>query len=142
MSEKIIPCFYLRKSQVPFPQRFFGEIACFLPFCPRQGSKGFKTMEDMRMHARTRHRMEYQAHMETIAANKADELDVLRARLDRLMDSRPEQPEQWEVPPSEVSRKKPYFTPEQRAAAAMRMRQVHAKKKLEREQNNHPVETT
>lgn len=85
--KKVIPCFYLRKSQVPFPAKFFGSIPCFMPTCPRQGSKGFKSEEDMRIHARKRHGMEYQAHTETLAAHKADEVDQLREQVNLLLAS-------------------------------------------------------
>lgn len=81
---KTIPNFYLRAEDVPFPARFHGDIDCFLPFCLRRGEKGFKTEEDMRLHARTRHRMEYQAYMESQESAKKSELQSLRERLDRL----------------------------------------------------------
>lgn len=83
--KKIISCFYLRKGDVPFPTRFYGSIDCFLPFCIRRDGRGFLTEEDMRIHARSRHRMEYQAHMEVMAARKGDEVAELRRRLDALM---------------------------------------------------------
>ena len=81
----IIPAFYLSQDQVPFPERFYGEIPCFLPLCPRRGLRGFKTDEDMRLHAMSRHRMEYRAHVDTVASRRRDEVDVLRARIDDLM---------------------------------------------------------
>ena len=137
--EKIIPNFYLRKNQVPYPVRFFGDIPCFLPFCPRQGTQGFKTPEDMRIHARTRHRMEYQAHMDTMAANRSDEVDVLRARLDRMMGGAPEPlPE----PTPEPKKRRPMdLTFEQRQARADHMRRVTANRKAEQEARNHPLES-
>jgi hypothetical protein len=79
--KKIIPNFYPRPELVPYPVKFYGSIDCFLPFCERRGDKGFKTEEDMRMHARTRHRMEYQTHLEVQTANKGDEMDILRNEL-------------------------------------------------------------
>ena len=79
--KKIIPNFYPKPELVPFPVKFYGSIDCFLPFCERRGDKGFKTEEDMRMHARTRHRMEYQTHLEVQTANKGDEMDILRNEL-------------------------------------------------------------
>ena len=39
------------------------------------------------MHARSRHRMEYQAHVETLAAAKVDQVDILQRRLDALLAS-------------------------------------------------------
>ena len=81
---KIIPSFYLRKEDVPFPARFYGSINCFLAFCPRQGGKGFLTDQDMRVHARTRHRMEYQAYQDGMVAARSDQVEVLRQRVDEL----------------------------------------------------------
>lgn len=80
----IIPAFYLTKDSVPFPARFYGEIDCFLPLCPRHGGKGFLTEEEMRIHARSRHRMEYQAFLETQNMRRQDEVADLRRRLDEL----------------------------------------------------------
>ena len=81
----IIPNFYLRKEEVPFQARFYGNINCFLDFCPRQGGKGFLTQEAMRVHAATRHKIEYQAYMDTIAANKVDQVEILQRRVDDLL---------------------------------------------------------
>jgi len=47
----IIPCFYLLKDDVPNQSKFYGDIDCFIPECPRKGSTGFQTEEDMRIHA-------------------------------------------------------------------------------------------
>ena len=41
----------------------------------------------MRLHARLMHKMEYQAHVESLAASKTDEITELRKRLDDLMAS-------------------------------------------------------
>ena len=81
---KIIPNFYLSKEKVPFPQKFYGAINCFQVSCPRKNGMGFKTDEDMRMHARTKHRMEYASRQEALAAIKADETTDLRRRVDEL----------------------------------------------------------
>ena len=83
--KQVIPCFYLRKDDVPEPSRFYGSIDCFLPQCARTGGRGFLTQEDMRMHARSRHRAEYAAHLEVQAASRTDEVADLRKRLDDLM---------------------------------------------------------
>lgn len=80
----IIPNFYRRKEDVPFPERFYGDIDCFLVSCVRRGGMGFKTEQDMRMHARSRHRMEYQVHQEIEQATRADELESLRAQVAAL----------------------------------------------------------
>ena len=80
----VIRNFYLSKEEVPFPQRFYGSVNCFLPGCSRSNGSGFHTEEEMRMHAMTRHRMEYRAHMETVQAGKADEVDRLRDQLNAL----------------------------------------------------------
>ncbi len=82
---KVIPAFYLNKEDVPYPERFYGSIPCFLPMCPRSGDRGFKTEEEMRMHARSRHRLEYGAYLETQTSRRQDEVETLKRRIDELM---------------------------------------------------------
>lgn len=82
--KKNIRCFYLRKEEVPFQQKFYGNVDCFLPLCVRRGGQGFKTEADMRMHARFRHRFEYAAHQEVLAAQKATETDDLKQQVAEL----------------------------------------------------------
>lgn len=77
----VIPLFYLKKESVPFPERFYGAIPCFLPLCVRTGDRGFRTEEEMRMHASSRHRKEYEAHRETLAARRTDDIEKLREEL-------------------------------------------------------------
>src|SRR3990167_2930356 len=48
--KKIIPNFYLRQEDVPFPERFYGAIDCFLTSCPRRDTKGFKTEQRSEEH--------------------------------------------------------------------------------------------
>ncbi len=83
---KIIASFYLTMEAVPFPKNVYGQIDCFLPTCTRRVSNGagFKTDQDMRMHARTRHKLEYESHMEGERASRTDEIEVLRQRLDAM----------------------------------------------------------
>lgn len=81
----IVPAFYLRKEDVPFQARFYGAVDCFLSFCPRRGGKGFLTEQDMRMHAETRHRLEYKAHIDTLAASKTDQVERLQRLVDELL---------------------------------------------------------
>ena len=81
----IIRCFYLRKEDVPFPARFYGTIDCFLEGCIRSNGRGFRTEADMRLHARSRHRLEYQGWLESQAATRNDEVDSLRRQMDALM---------------------------------------------------------
>jgi hypothetical protein len=76
-SAKLIPNFYLRKEDVPFPEVFYGNIDCFLPFCPRHETRGFKTEQDMRVHARTRHRLEYQAHLDTLKETSPEDIALM-----------------------------------------------------------------
>jgi len=83
--KKIIPLNYLRQEDVPYPTKFYGSIPCFLPDCIRRGDRGFLTEQAMRLHARSRHRMEYQAHMEALEAGKIGEVAELRQRLDAVM---------------------------------------------------------
>lgn len=80
----LIQNFYLSKEEVPFPARFYGDIDCMFDFCPRRGGRGFKTEEDMRMHARSRHRTEYQVRQETLGAQRASELEDLRRQVAQL----------------------------------------------------------
>lgn len=120
-SKVIIPCFYLRKDNVPYPVKFYGDVDCFLPFCARRGGQGFLTQEDMRMHARSRHRMEYQAHQETLQANKNDDVDDLRQQLNALMAQRLQEPN--------GSNGKPERTPEQVQANKDRMAKARAARK-------------
>ena len=79
--KKNIRNFYFNKEEVPFPQKFYGSINCFHPLCIRREGKGFKTEEDMRLHARSRHRMEYASHMETLAERRNTETADLRKEL-------------------------------------------------------------
>lgn len=81
----IIPAFYLSKEQVPFPSVFYGSINCFLGSCIRREDRGFRTEQDMRLHARSRHGREYQAYQETLTATKEGEMESLRQRIDELM---------------------------------------------------------
>jgi hypothetical protein len=80
----IIRSFYLRKDDVPFPARFYGDIPCMFDFCQRKGALGFKTEEDMRMHARSRHRTEYQIRQDTETARRASKADILEERVNQL----------------------------------------------------------
>lgn len=81
----IIPCFYLRKEDVPYQAKFYGEIDCFLPFCVRREGLGFQTEQDMRVHARTKHKLEYAAHEETLQAHKVDAIEMLQAQVNSLL---------------------------------------------------------
>ena len=81
----IIPSFYLRKEDVPYPAHFYGKVDCIFSFCPRHGVFGFLTEQDMRLHATKRHTDEYKAHMETIAAARTDRVEILERRIDELL---------------------------------------------------------
>ena len=85
--KKIIPCFYRRREDAPFAVPIYGAIDCFLVSCVRRGELGFLTETDMRLHARSNHRMEYQAYTESQAASKVDEVAELRKRVDDMMAS-------------------------------------------------------
>ena len=84
--KKIIPCFYRRRADAPFAVAIYGSISCFLGSCIRRDDMGFLTEVDMRLHAIKRHRLEYQAYTESLAATKTDEVADLRKRVDDLMD--------------------------------------------------------
>ena len=81
---KLIPNFYLQYKDVPFPKERHPVQDCFLPSCMRRGENGFESSEEMRMHATKRHKDEYAAHLQTEAANRRDETDDLRQRVDQL----------------------------------------------------------
>lgn len=83
-SKKIVRAFYLRKEDVPFPRVLYGKVDCFLVTCPRRGDRGFHTSQDMRLHARTKHRLEYQSYLEAQTSDDREELASLRSRLDAL----------------------------------------------------------
>ena len=81
---KVIPNFYLTESDVPFPEQFYGSINCFLEFCPRRDAKGFKSDTDMRLHAQSRHKKEYQAHLQSQLAGRPDEMMELVYQMKEL----------------------------------------------------------
>ena len=81
----LVPNFYLRLADVPFPEHVYGTIDCFLEACQRRGAFGFKTDADMRMHATSRHRVEYRVHQDSLAASKTDEVAELRATGNALL---------------------------------------------------------
>lgn len=89
---KLHRSFHLRREDVPHPANVYGDIACFLPDCIRRGVIGFKTQEEMRFHARSRHKMQYQAYLETLNEAKTSELQSLRERLDALTRAQPMEP--------------------------------------------------
>ena len=84
-SSKIIRSFYLKKEDVPFPREFHGKIDCFLEGCPRRGALGFITRSDMMVHARGIHRMEYQAHLDSLSLDRNVELDSMRQQINELL---------------------------------------------------------
>ena len=82
--EKIIANFHLNQEDVPHPAKMFGDINCFLEMCQRTGDKGFKTPQDMRMHAITRHKKEYQAYQDAQRGGQSTELAELRTMVLQL----------------------------------------------------------
>lgn len=114
----IIPNFYLKKEDVPFQARFYGNVSCAFDFCPRQGSNGFLTEEAMRVHAAKKHPEEYKARMETLAATKTDQVDRLQRLVDELL-ARPSviQPMAVQAAPQAASTGKTW-TPARRKAAS------------------------
>ena len=81
---KVIPCFYLRRDKVPFPRETKTDVDCCIATCWRRDGNGFKDEPDMRFHARTKHRQEYQSYMESQASQRGNETAELRARVDAL----------------------------------------------------------
>ena len=77
----IIPQFYLRETDVPFPVKRYGSVDCFLPLCPRREGVGFKTQEEMILHARAKHRGEWEAHLQVAALGRVEEVTSMREEL-------------------------------------------------------------
>lgn len=82
--DQVIKNFYLDPEEVPNKEVFYGDVDCFLAGCIRRGASGFKTQRDMRVHAASRHKLEYQAYREAQEEDQASEVADLRARLDQL----------------------------------------------------------
>ena len=80
----IIPAFYPRKEDVPFPAKIYGSFDCFLDSCLRRGDLGFLTEQQMRIHADRSHPLEYKAHLEAAAASRVADVDSLRRRIEEL----------------------------------------------------------
>lgn len=79
-----IPAFYLRYEQVPKPQRFYGNVDCFVETCIRRGQYGFPDETQMRQHAMGKHRMEYRAYQDSRQGSNERELAELRAQVAAL----------------------------------------------------------
>jgi hypothetical protein len=92
IKEKVIPNFYLRKSDVPYAQKVYGEIDCFLPTCPRKGAAGFITEEDMRLHAIGRHKLQYEVFQSTQESKRQSEIDDLKGLVNILLAGQVQQP--------------------------------------------------
>lgn len=76
-----VQAFYLRKEQVPAQGKFFGTVDCFLKTCVRRGEYGFVDEAQMREHAQSRHRREYQAFKEAQQSKADGDLAQLREQL-------------------------------------------------------------
>ena len=85
---KLIPNLYFRQDRVPYPKDMSGEVDCFLPACVRRGGQGFKTAADMWMHAASKHRSEYRAHMDSQRMTESRELERLRDQVAVLTNAR------------------------------------------------------
>ena len=118
----IIPNFYLKQEDVPYQAKFYGSVDCVIEFCPRRGGMGFLTEQGMRIHAETRHRLEYKAHLESKAAGKADQVEILQQRVDDLLALQARQAVQA-APRAATTGKR--WSPERRRAAS-----VAAKKRI------------
>lgn len=79
------PAYYLKFSDVPVKQQFFGKVDCFYPLCVRRGQYGFKSDTEMRQHAASKHRMEYRAYMESQNARDKSEMDALKQQVAALV---------------------------------------------------------
>ena len=79
------PLYYLKREQVPNPQRYFGDFDCFVPTCIRRGKYGFISEEQMREHAMSKHVREYRAHQDSQQAGSAREIASLRETVNMLV---------------------------------------------------------
>lgn len=84
-AKQIIPCFYLRKDDVPYQEKFYGEIDCFLVSCSRRDSTGFQTEEDMIMHAASRHGKQYEAYESAQRSREVSQLSQLQDQVNALL---------------------------------------------------------
>jgi hypothetical protein len=81
---KVIPNFYFRYADVPYPKDTSGAVDCFVASCVRRGGNGFKNVEAMLLHARSKHRGEYQARIEARQMAENTELQELRSQVAAL----------------------------------------------------------
>lgn len=80
-----IAAFYLKKSQVPKPATYFGNVDCFVPTCIRRGQYGFLDEMRMREHAMSKHSREYRAFQDSQQASSVKEIEMLREQVHSLM---------------------------------------------------------
>ncbi len=85
---KIIPCFYIKKDDVPYQAKFYGDIDCFLPTCARKDSQGFQSEEDMHMHAMGRHTKQFEAHQGVKRSTETSKMDALQNQVNLLLGDR------------------------------------------------------
>lgn len=82
--KEIIPAIYLKESDVPFPQLFYGNVNCFLPTCTRKEDRGFRSLEEMHMHAVGRHTAEWEAHQTAQQSRETSQVDLLQQQITTL----------------------------------------------------------
>lgn len=80
-----VPAYYLKESQVPVHQVFFGKEDCFVPSCVRRGEYAFLSDMQMREHAMSRHQKEYKAFQDAAQANNGKELADMRAIINTFL---------------------------------------------------------
>jgi hypothetical protein len=95
----LIPNFYLKPEAVPFAINRYGPIECFHPKCMRKGRFGYPTEMDMRLHARTRHTLEYLSYQEGRAEATGSHAAVEQlAEMKALIEAQNERLAQLEAP--------------------------------------------
>ncbi len=82
--KQIIPAIYLKESDVPFPQLLYGDTDCFLPTCTRKGDRGFRSLEEMHMHATGRHTAQWEAHQTAQQSRETSTVALLQQQLATL----------------------------------------------------------
>jgi len=82
--KQIIPAIYLKESDVPFPQLVYGDVDCFLPSCTRQKDRGFRSLEEMHMHATGRHTAQWAAHKTAQESREASQVTILQQQVAAL----------------------------------------------------------
>ena len=80
----VVPCFYLRKESSPAHLHAYGGVDCMVEVCVRRGEYGFRNATEMRQHAMTKHKGEYKAAQDEVAASGNAEMASMRLQIAAL----------------------------------------------------------